>query len=102
MNGINARFQGNLVAYSSVDPAITEVFDGLEFDAMLNQGYSNVSYDKTKTYIEVCYYADVDTNEAIGYELRLVDSSYFNHSYDEYYAKCFHFHDLSELQEDDN
>ena len=85
------RFQGNLVAYTSVNPIIFEAFYDVELNAMLNQGYSNVSYDKTKTYIEVCYYADADTNEIISYELRLVDSSYFNHSYTNWYAKSIQF-----------
>lgn len=91
-DGRKARFQGNLVAYSYVNPIIAEIFDESdEFDARLNQCYSNVTYGNTKTYIEVCYWKDVDTNEIFLYELNLIDSSYFNHSYIDWYAKNLYF-----------
>lgn len=93
------RFQGNLVAYSAVNPKVTAKFEELDFDAMLNQGYYNVSYDKTKTYIEVCYMQDVDTDEIVSYELRLVDKSYFNHSYTSWYAKSISFDDLAAFKD---
>lgn len=93
------RFQGNLVAYSSVNPKVTAIFDKLEFNAMLNQGYYNVSYDDTKTYIEVCYMQDTDTDEIVSYELRLLDKSYFSHSYTSWYAKSCQFNDLNAFKD---
>ena len=88
------RFQGNLVAYSAVNPKVTAKFEELDLTAMLNQGYYNVSYDNTKTYIEVCYLQDINTNEIVSYELRFVDKSYFSHSYTSWYAKSISFDDL--------
>ena len=96
-NGENAIFQANLVAYSSVKPAITEDFGKEELNAMLNQNYNNVTYDSTKTYIEVCYLKAVDSDEVFYYELRLVDSSYFNHSYTDWYAKSIKYNDFDDI-----
>lgn len=96
--GIKARFQGNLVAYSSVNSKITSVFDKLEFNAMNHQGYSNVSYDSTKTYIEVCYYENAETGDIINYELRLIDKSYFDGTHTGWYAKSYQFKTISDIQ----
>ena len=94
----NARFQGNLVEYSSVKPEIMAIFDNISFNAMNHQGYSNVTYDNTKTYIEVCFYEDIQSGDVISYELRLIDDSYFTGITKGWYAKEYQFSTLSDIQ----
>lgn len=96
--GIKARFQGNLVAYSSVNAKITSAFDKISLNAMNHQGYSDVSYDSSMTYIEVCYYADVESGDIVSYELRLIDKSYFEGTHTGWYAKSYQFNNLSDIQ----
>lgn len=93
------RFQGNLVAYSSVNSRVTSIFEDLNMTAMANQCYSNVTYDDSKTYIEVCYYEDVEDNSIVSYELRLIDGSYFTTPWNgKMYAKFYQFNNLSDIQ----
>ena len=91
-----------LVAFSSVSDKIVEIFATKPIDYKMFRGHQSNESPMQYTYIEINYDESLETKQIIGYELRLIDESYFNESYDEYYAKCFHFHDLSELQEDDN
>ena len=49
-DGKKVRFQGNLVAYSSVNAKLTSAFEKISFNAMNHQGYSDVSYDSSKIY----------------------------------------------------
>ena len=93
------RFQGNLVAYSSVNQKVLSIFKNISLNALCNQGYSNVSYDSTKTYIEVCYYENVETGDIVNYEIRLVDGSYFTKPFDgNWYAKAYDFKSLDAVK----
>ena len=94
------RFQGNLVEYSFVNPIILNAFDEVPTSSLIHQEYNDVSYDSSKAYIEVCYYEDVESGEKIAYELRLIDDSYFNHSYSNWHAKEIEFgnEDLEEIK----
>ncbi len=93
-----ARFQGNLVAYSTVNSKILSLFDELNFDSAAHQCYSDVTYDSTKTYIEVCYYEDTESGDIISYELRLIDDSFFTGTWNGWYAKSYQFINLSDIQ----
>lgn len=97
-HGEKVRFQGNLVAYSSVKQSVLSIFDNIPFNAMNHQGYSNVSYDRTKTYIEVCFYENMETENIVSYELRLIDASYFTGSSNGWYAKSYEFNSLNDIQ----
>lgn len=81
------RFQGNLVEYNTVNQSIIDKFTETEPNAFMNQNYSNVNFHNSKTYIEVAYYKDVDTNEIVIFELRLIDNKYFEGDFTSWYAK---------------
>ena len=90
----DVRFQGVLVAYSSVDSKIVSAFERIDFNGKNMQGYPNVLYDSTKTYIEVCCYENLETGDIYD-ELRLIDSSYFTGSpHGQCYAKIAGLSDL--------
>ncbi|UTC64806.1 hypothetical protein E4O00_00760 [Treponema sp. OMZ 788] len=78
-----------MVKYKSVKKEILDLFSNVELNAMMNQGYPDFKdeYDAEKIYIEVCSYRDAETNALVDYDLRLIDKSYFEGTWNGWYAK---------------
>ena len=87
--GKKVRFQGNMVKYKTVKKEVLDLFTDVELNAMMNQGYTDLEfeYENEKIYIEVCSYRDIETKEVVKYNLRLIDKSYFDKTWSEWYAK---------------
>lgn len=71
------KCQGNLVEYTSVLPGVTAKFAETKQNAAMNQCYNDITFDSTKTYIEVFTYVDSVDGTLQDIELRLIDHSYF-------------------------
>ena len=100
-DGQKVRLNGRLVEYSSVNQRVTQKFNGLELNAKTYYLYKDVEYNASRIYMEVINFENVETNEIIEYQLRLLDESYFtdpDSRVSSYYAKCITFYDLQDIK----
>lgn len=92
-------FYGTLVEYNYLDDEILTYVDSLpQHNALLHQGYQNVTYTPGKKYVEFSSYTDTTTKEIVAHEVRILNGDFmdtFEKSF--WYAKSVLFDPTMEI-----
>ena len=96
--GSETRIYSNMVAFSSISPKIQKIFDGMEKNAKILQGYRyfNTEVSDSYIYIEVIYIEDLQSNSKT-YDLRLLDLDAYRNPSADWCSKSYYFTSLSEI-----